>query len=240
MESLVVAAVARDEDNRLRMWSPVRTGRSVWFRWGSYQQGGRRWRQQWSRPERNKHWICCRIRPAGHHIPEQPCRITSQNSSPRCRWICTAFTPPEEELGPSGMTAEHLKPMLETEVDSRYLYEVAVGFARGEAPQEVVNALMGRMTALQKDDGGVRGIVVGDVFRRLVARVQQSWGECHSPFQFALSTRAGCESVTHVIRAATDINDRTTIVSVDGIGAYDSISRNSMLEASTEWLTETR
>ena len=36
--------------------------------------------------------------------------------------------------GPSGMTAEHLKPMLETEVDSRHLYEVAVGFARGEAP----------------------------------------------------------------------------------------------------------
>ena len=51
-----------------------------------------------------------------------------------------------------------------------------------------------------------------------------------APFQFALSTRAGCECVTHVVRAATDINDRTTIVSVDGIGAYDSISRNSMLE----------
>ena len=34
--------------------------------------------------------------------------------------------------------------------------------------------------------------------------------------------------VTHVIRASTDINDRTTIV--DGIGAFDSISRNGMLE----------
>ena len=29
---------------------------------------------------------------------------------------------------------------------------------------------VGRMTALQKPDGGVRGIVVGDVVRRLVAR----------------------------------------------------------------------
>ena len=36
--------------------------------------------------------------------------------------------------------------------------------------------------------------------------------------------------MTHVIRAATDMNDSTTIVSVDGIGAYDSISRHSMLE----------
>ena len=94
---------------------------------------------------------------------------------------------------------------------------------------------MGRMTALQKDDGGVRGIVVGDSFRRLVARTiaKQFSSRAESataPFQFALSTRAGCECVTHVIRAATDINDRTTIVSVDGIGACDSISRNSMLE----------
>ena len=28
--------------------------------------------------------------------------------------------------GPSGMTVEHLKPMLETEVDNRHLFEVAV------------------------------------------------------------------------------------------------------------------
>ena len=34
--------------------------------------------------------------------------------------------------------------------------------------------------------------------------------------------------MTHFLRGATDINDRTTIVSVDGIGAFDSISRNSM------------
>ena len=33
-----------------------------------------------------------------------------------------------------------------------------------------------------------------------------------------------------LIRAPTDINDRTTIVFVDGIGAYDSISRDCMLE----------
>ena len=159
---------------------------------------------------------------------------------------CGHFARRGAAAGPSGITAEHFKPMLETEVDSRHLYEVAVGFARGEAPQEVVNALkMGRMTALQKDDGGVRGIVVGDVFRMLVARTIakqfNSRGEmATAPFQFALSTRAGCECDTHVIRAATDMNDRTTVVSVDGIGAYDSISRNSMLEGLCRMVTEIR
>ena len=38
-------------------------------------------------------------------------------------------------------------------------------------PIEVLQALrIGRMTALQKPTGGVRGIVVGDFVRRLVAR----------------------------------------------------------------------
>ena len=43
--------------------------------------------------------------------------------------------------------------------------------ARGEAPEVAVEAIrMGRMTVLQKPDGGVRGIVAGDVMRRLVGR----------------------------------------------------------------------
>ena len=38
-------------------------------------------------------------------------------------------------------------------------------------PEVAVAAVRsGRMTALSKDDGGVRGIVTGDVVRRLVAR----------------------------------------------------------------------
>ena len=73
--------------------------------------------------------------------------------------------------GPSGMTSEHLKPLLESVECSRLLGEVGTQFARGEMPEEILRGIkMGRMTALQKHDGGVRGIVVGDVVRRLVAR----------------------------------------------------------------------
>ena len=52
-----------------------------------------------------------------------------------------------------------------------------------------------------------------------------------SPFQYALSTRAGTECVTHIVQALTDLNARTTVMSVDGIGAYDLISRETMLSA---------
>ena len=68
--------------------------------------------------------------------------------------------------GPSGMTVEHLRPLLESGVCG----EVATQFARGQVPKEVLllAVRLGRMTALQKPDGRVRGIVVGDVFGQFV------------------------------------------------------------------------
>ena len=85
---------------------------------------------------------------------------------------------------------------------------------------------MGRLTALQKPNGSVRGIVASDVFRRLVARTMaQQLGpaieRATSPFQHALSTRAGTECIAHAIQAFTDLDHTGTVVSIDGIGAFD-------------------
>ena len=52
--------------------------------------------------------------------------------------------------------------------------------------------------------------------------------EC-SRFQYALSTRAGTDCVGHMLRAATDSDPSMTILSVDGIGAYDHIFRSATL-----------
>ena len=50
------------------------------------------------------------------------------------------------------------------------------------------------------------------------------------PHQYALRTKAGCETVAHILQVLTDLDPNATVVSVDGIGAYDLISRNSMLQ----------
>ena len=50
-----------------------------------------------------------------------------------------------------------------------------------------------------------------------------------SSLQFALSTRAGTECVSHLIRALTDLNPEAIVVSVDEIGAYDLMRRKAML-----------
>ena len=106
---------------------------------------------------------------------------------------------------------------------------------RAEAPATVTRAFMAAtMTALRKPDGGVRGIATGTSFRRLVAKtLARQFGKvvestC-APFQFALSTRAGTDCVGHTIRAMTDADPECTVLSIDGIGAYDHILRSQGL-----------
>ena len=71
--------------------------------------------------------------------------------------------------------------------------------------------------------------------RRVVSRCIAQMFSSHfhaacSPHQFALSTRAGTGAVLHALTTATQHNQNSTILSIDGIGAYDAISRNSMLQ----------
>ena len=137
--------------------------------------------------------------------------------------------------GPSGCTSEHLRVLLDDEECTQLLTTAASKLARAEVPEAVVPAVrLGRMVALTKPSGGVRALVMGDAFRRLVARTlaQQLHEEFQSacaPFQCALSTKAGAEALVRATRTSTESDPRTTVLSVDGVGAYDHISRQSML-----------
>ena len=59
------------------------------------------------------------------------------------------------------MTADHLFPILEREVDSGMFVQVSSRLVVGDNRRTALN--------FAKPDGGVRGIVVGDSVRRLVA-----------------------------------------------------------------------
>ena len=107
--------------------------------------------------------------------------------------------------------------------------------ARAQAPQAALDAIaLSRLTALRKPNGGVRGIATGDVFRRLVSRAlarafSGELDEATRPFQFALQTRAGTDSLAAMLRAAVELDPRATVVSLDGRSAYDTISRATIL-----------
>ena len=73
------------------------------------------------------------------------------------------------------------------------------------------------------------------MLRRLVARtIAQQYSEAvlraTSPFQFALSTRAGVECVALMTKLLTDMDDDAVVSSLDGVGAYDHVSRARFLE----------
>ena len=84
--------------------------------------------------------------------------------------------------------------------------------ANGNVPDTVIQALrLGRRTAFSKPDGGVRGVVVGDIIRRLFAKtiakqVSKKAESATAPFQYALSTKAGCECVAHILQSMTDVD----------------------------------
>ena len=81
--------------------------------------------------------------------------------------------------GPSGMVVEHFRPLLDNPRDVHKFFLMAEQLAQGRAPEVAVQAIrLGRLTALRKPGGGVRGIVVGDVIRRLKSRTMaQQLGE---------------------------------------------------------------
>ena len=51
------------------------------------------------------------------------------------------------------------------------------------------------------------------------------------PHQYGLSTRTGTEAVSRLLRAATEACPRATVLSVDAVGAFDHVSRGSILDA---------
>ena len=133
------------------------------------------------------------------------------------------------------MTNEHLRPLLDDWASMQVFFKAGEVFARGLIPESVVQIVkMGRMTALSKSDGGVRGIVAGDVFWMLIARTMaKQLGDAvmaaTSPHQYALSTRAGCECIAHALQGLTELDPRATVTSIDGVSAFDLISRGAMM-----------
>ena len=106
--------------------------------------------------------------------------------------------------GPSGCTGEHLRVLLDDEHCAELLLGAARKLAIAQVPGAILPALrLGRMVALSKPSGDVRAVVMGDAFRRLVARtlaqqLSTEFQRACAPFQFALSTKAGAEALVRV------------------------------------------
>ena len=59
------------------------------------------------------------------------------------------------------MSVEHLRPLLENQKDAERFWMMGQELANASVPDEIIQV---------KPSGGVRGIVTGDIIRRLVVR----------------------------------------------------------------------
>ena len=164
------------------------------------------------------------------HTPENPVTLNARVFATSLRGASNGSSP-----GLGGCSYEMLKVCLDDGELLQLLIAAAEDFARASVPQEIFRAFQkAHVIALAKKDGGVRGIATGTSFRRLVAKsfarqfAKDVESVC-SPFQFALSTRAGTDCVGHAVRAMTDAHSTSTVLSTDGIGAYDHVFRSAML-----------
>ena len=130
--------------------------------------------------------------------------------------------------GPSGMTSDHLRPLLDHVRDSHLLFLLADQLAKEQTPASVNDASrLSRLTALQSagDCHWRHHAEIGGTHH--VSPAQQGCGVR----QYAMTTRAGTECIAHALQGLTESNPQYTILTVDGTGAFDLISRASMLGA---------
>ena len=116
------------------------------------------------------------------------------------------------------------------------LYEVAQRLVKAQVPTIIRNGLLfSSLTALLKRNSRVRGISSGDAFRRLVAKTlakqfQGSLREAVWPHNFGIYDRSGTDAASHLIRYLTDAHPDKVLSSIDGVGAFDHVSRTRMFE----------
>ena len=126
------------------------------------------------------------------------------------------------------MTAEHLRFILEYIPRLQHSSWQRKIWREQKSPKTSSCCSVWGVSLLQKPGGGVRGIVCGNIVRRLVARsvtqqIAPAVPEASSPFQHALTTKAGGECVAHAIQSLTDLDSRATVLSIDGIGVRHDI-----------------
>ena len=122
-----------------------------------------------------------------------------------------------QDLG--GMRYEHLRVLIDDDDLWGAFALMAQSYARAEMPVSVMQATrLGRMTALKKDNGRIRGIVASSLFRRLVCKTvarqyAEIFMESTAPFQYALQTKAGTEALAHALRYLAENDNEVVIIS---------------------------
>lgn len=144
--------------------------------------------------------------------------------------------------GPDGLRPGHLRSLIghgAAEAGSRLLTaltDLVNIILRGGVPNFAVPILFGAtICALQKKDGGIRPVAVGNTFRRLATKIgarsiMAALGNDLRPVQLGVSTQGGCEAAVHAARRyIRDCVHRRVLLKVDMRNAFNCLRRDAFL-----------
>ena len=153
--------------------------------------------------------------------------------------------PPGSAAGGSGLRPNHLLELLDVPNPKENagllagLTRVVNLLAAGKAPKSISAWIAGApLTALLKEDNGIRPIAVGETLRRIVSNclmtsVSQEAREYFQPLQLGIATSGGTEAIVHSVRRtikAHGKDKRYALLTVDLKNAFNLVSRASFLE----------
>ncbi|XP_055337134.1 uncharacterized protein LOC129587422 [Paramacrobiotus metropolitanus] len=166
--------------------------------------------------------------------------------------ISAVFSFPSGSAGGlDGLRPQHLKDLLNCKdaVESSLcsaLCKLMNFIVAGKLPEEVRPILFGaNLIALSKTDGGVRPIAVGNVLRRLAAKIiakrcAKKANELFTPTQVGCGTRGGAEAAVHAARSfiCEEHDGLRVLFKIDYRNAFNTVRRDVILQSVLEHFPE--
>ena len=189
----------------------------------------------------------------GGETPQSHQELALQEPAPSQWWTFDAAAitkaihlfPKGSAPGGSGLRAQHLLEAVQIPLGdfnhrlSDPLAKICSSLANGAAAPEIAEWLTGApLFPIRKKDGGVRPIAVGEVMRRLVARMMctdqgvraKAARLFPSMGQFGVGIKNGAEMIVHWVRKWTDNPGLDKmLMKIDISNAYNAISREAIL-----------
>ena len=140
--------------------------------------------------------------------------------------------------GRSGYTSEIVRLVLDVDAAVESLGTVAARLANAQVPTPIAAALrLGpscgraplRRAASEASSSATSFAVL--LLKLWPNNLLPAFDQATRPHQYVLATRAGTEALAHSLQRECDLDPALLVLSVDGIGAYDLISRGAMLQA---------
>ncbi|CAI5517708.1 unnamed protein product [Closterium sp. Naga37s-1] len=141
--------------------------------------------------------------------------------------------------GPSGCLIEHLRDtFLSYQSHLPHLLRLFQNWLQGDLPQTVRPFFTAStLVALQKPQGGVRPIAIGEILPRLLSRCvilhfKQQIRDFFLPsLQFGVTVSAGIEVMAHTVQSALSLHPDWVVLELNVANGFNLFSRSAMFNA---------